>query len=210
VELYRGYVDSLAVRSVARWIWSAPCIAAREAWMVGGLGIPCARERLGFAAPLGRQKPANFIAAGYAGSVTVFRRWRHPLLRDDDGILRRQNADYQRLSGQLRIDARRGQLQLAQQNFAWWKLQGVPGTAAAPSPDASTSNLVGRSITRVRLAFGDGGGIEWVGSGVVEQRSLRDLGGQVGLAADDEHALTSMVGCRHACVRRMARRLSSS
>jgi vitamin B12 transporter len=200
VELYRGYVPirygSAAIGGALDLV-GAVHRGSAKLWIVGGLGSYLAREaRLGFAAPLGRRKTSRAsIAArlGYAGSRGDFQYFDDggtPLLRDDDGILRRQNADYQRLSGQLRFDARFGQLQLAQQNLAWWKLQGVPGTAAAPSPDATTSNLVGRSITRVRLAFGDGGHVEWVGSGVIEQRSLRDLGGQVGLAADDEHALS--------------------
>lgn len=200
VELYRGYVPiryGAAAIGGALDLVGAVHRGPAKLWVAGGLGSYLAREaRLGFAAPLGRSSARRAsIAArlGYTGSrgdFAYFDDGGTPLLRDDDGILRRLNADYQRLSGQLRIDARRGPLQLAHQNLAWWKLQGVPGTAAAPSPDATTRNLVVRSVTRVRLAFADAGHVEWVGSAVVEQRALRDLGGQVGLAADDEHALS--------------------
>jgi vitamin B12 transporter len=200
VELYRGYVPiryGAAAIGGALDLVGAVHRGPAKLWVAGGLGSYLAREaRLGFAAPLGRASARRAsIAArlGYTGSrgdFAYFDDGGTPLLRDDDGILRRLNADYQRLSGQLRIDARRGPLQLAHQNLAWWKLQGVPGTAAAPSPDATTRNLVVRSVTRVRLAFADTGHVEWVGSAVVEQRALRDLGGQVGLAADDEHALS--------------------
>jgi vitamin B12 transporter len=200
VELYRGYVP---IRHGAAAIGGALDLVGAvhrgpaKLWGVAGLGSYLAREaRLGFAAPLGRAKTNRAsIAArlGYAGSrgdFAYFDDGGTPLLTDDDGILRRLNADYQRMSVQLRIDARRGPLQLAHQDLAWWKLQGLPGTAAAPSPDATTRSLVARSITRVRLLFDDAGHIEWVGSAVVEQRVLRDLGGQIGLAADDEHALS--------------------
>jgi vitamin B12 transporter len=200
VELYRGYVPiryGAAAIGGALDLVGAVHRGPAKLWIVGGLGSYLAREaRLGFAAPLGRAKANRAsIAArlGYAGSrgdFAYFDDGGTPLLHDDDGILRRRNADYQRMSGQLRIDARRGPLQLAHQDLAWWKLQGVPGTAAAPSPDATTRSLVARSITRVRVSFDDAGHVEWVGSGVVEQRVLRDLGGQVGLAADDEHALS--------------------
>jgi vitamin B12 transporter len=197
VELYRGYVPiryGAAAIGGALDLVGAVHRGPAKLWVAGGLGSYLAREaRLGFAAPLGRGRASIATRFGYTGSrgdFAYFDDGGTPLLRDDDGFLRRLNADYQRLSGQLRIDARRGPLQLAHQDLAWWKLQGLPGTAAAPSPDATTRSLVVRSITRVRLAFADTGHVEWVGSAVVEQRALRDLGGQVGLAADDERALS--------------------
>lgn len=196
VELYRGYVPiryGAAAIGGALDLVGAVHRGPAKLWVAGGLGSYLAREaRLGFAAPL-RRHASIAARLGYAGSrgdFAYFDDGGTPLLLDDDGILRRLNADYQRVSGQLRIDARRGALELAHQDLAWWKLQGLPGTAAAPSPDASTRNLVVRSITRVRLAFANTGHVEWVGSAVVEQRALRDLDGQVGLAADDEHALS--------------------
>jgi vitamin B12 transporter len=198
VELYRGYVPiryGAAAIGGALDLVGAVHRGPAKLWIAGGLGSYLAREaRLGFAAPLRRYPNASIAARlGYAGSrgdFAYFDDGGTPLLQDDDQILRRRNADYERLSGQLRIDARRNALQLAHQDLAWWKLQGLPGTAAAPSPDATSTNLVVRSITRVRLGFANTGHVEWLGSAVVEQRALRDLGGQVGLAADDEHALS--------------------
>lgn len=203
LELYRGYVPirygSAAIGGVLDLV-GAVHRGPAAVWAVAGLGSYLAREaRLGFAAPLARRTsprgPRASLAArvGYAGSRGDFQYFDDggtPLLRDDDSILRRVNADYQRLSGQLRIDSRHGGLSVAHQDLVWWKLQGVPGTAAAPSPDASTRSLVARSSTRVRYELDNAGHVEWVGTAAIEDRTLRDLGGQVGLAADDERALS--------------------
>ncbi len=196
LELYRGYVPiryGAAAIGGALDLVGAVHRGPAQVWAVAGLGSYLAREaRLGFATALSRR--ASIAArVGYAGSrgdFAYFDDGGTPLLRDDDGILRRVNADYQRVWGQLRVDARMGDLQVAHQDLVWWKSQGVPGTAAAPSPDATTRSLVGRSLTRVRKGFDNGGHVEWVGSASFEDRVLGDLGGQVGLAADDEHALS--------------------
>jgi vitamin B12 transporter len=196
LELYRGYVPiryGAAAIGGALDLVGAVHRGPAQVWAVAGLGSYLAREaRLGFATALSRR--ASIAArVGYAGSrgdFAYFDDGGTPLLRDDDGILRRVNADYQRVWGQLRVDARMGDLQVAHQDLVWWKSQGVPGTAAAPSPDATTRSLVGRSLTRVRKGFDNGGHVEWVGSASFEDRVLGDLGGQVGLAADDERALS--------------------
>jgi vitamin B12 transporter len=200
VEIHRGYVP---IRYGAAAIGGAMDLVGAvhrgppKLWIAGGFGSYLAREaRLGFAAST---RPGLSLAArlGYAGSrgdFPYFDDGGTPLITDDDGIRRRINNDYQRLFGQFRVDLRRGRLRLAHQDIAWFKDQGIPGTSAAPSPDASQRTLVARSITRARVALGTRpdrpGRLEWVGSLAVEDRVFRDLGGQVGLAADDEHALS--------------------
>ena len=196
LELYRGYVPiryGAAAIGGALDLVGAVHRGPAKVWAVAGLGSYLAREaRLGFATPILRRSSIS-ARVGYAGSRGDFRYFDDggtPLLDDDDGLLRRVNADYQRLSAQLRIDARRGDLSFAHQDLAWWKSQGVPGTAAAPSPDATARSVVARSSTRVRMGLSNGAHVEWVGTAAVEARTMRDLGGQVGLAADDEHALS--------------------
>ena len=115
---------------------------------VGGFGSFLAREaRLGFATALSKRLS---IAArvGYAGSRGDFRYFddgNTPLLDHDDGILRRANNHYDRTFAQLRLDGHFGELRFAHQDLAYWKQQGIPGTASAPStrwvqPQAVRSN----------------------------------------------------------------------
>src|SRR5690606_2952355 len=114
-----------------------------------------------------------------------------PLLEADDEVLRRANNHYDRGFAQLRLDGRFAGLRLAHQELGWWKLQGIPGTATAPSNHASQRTIAVRSITRVRRDLElPAAYVEWVGSATIEHRVFRDPLGQVGLAADDEHALT--------------------
>lgn len=204
VELYRGYVP---IRFGAGAIGGAMDLVGAvqrgpaKLWVVGGFGSWLAREaRLGLALPISPRVSIT-TRLGYAGSrgdFVYFDDGGTPLLDGDDGLLRRVNNGYERVAGQLRVDARVGSLRVASQLQAWWKLQGIPGTAAAPSPDATQRTTSLRSLTSVRKRLdarpgsqtGGAEWIEWLGSAVVEQRVLSDLGGQVGLAADDEHALS--------------------
>src|SRR5690606_37864355 len=120
---------------------------------VGGFGSFLAREaRVGYTAAL---SPRLSIAArvGYAGSrgdFPYFDSGNTPQLEHDDAILRRANNHYDRGFAQLRVDGRFAGLRVAHQDLGWWKLQGIPGTATAPSNHASQRTIAVRSITRVR------------------------------------------------------------
>jgi iron complex outermembrane receptor protein len=198
VELYRGYVP---IRFGASAIGGALDLIGAvhrgptKLWLVGGFGSYLAREaRFGLALPISR-RASLALRVGYAGSRGDF--WYFdesgtPLLSDDDALLRRINNDYQRLTASLRIDAELERTRVSQQNQVYVKHQGIPGTATAPSPDARAQTVALRSITRVstRLEARPGSEVEWIGSAALEHRVLQDLGGQVGLAADDERALT--------------------
>ncbi|PRQ05255.1 Vitamin B12 transporter BtuB precursor [Enhygromyxa salina] len=200
VELYRGYVPiryGSAAIGGAMDLVGAVHRGPPKLWVAGGFGSYLAREaRLGFAAAVSKRVSiaARLGYAGSRGDFLYFDDGGTPLLDDDDGMLRRDNNGYDRLFGQLRVDARRGRLRVAHQDIAWWKLQGIPGTAAAPSGDASQRNVAARSITTIRRGLSNRAGVpghvEWIGSLAVEDRVFRDRGGQVGLAADDEHALS--------------------
>ncbi|HVI02509.1 MAG TPA: TonB-dependent receptor [Enhygromyxa sp.] len=197
IEIYRGYVPirfgSAAIGGAIDLIGAVHRGPARLSF-VGGFGSFLAREaRVGYATALSKRLS---IAArvGYAGSrgdFPYFDDGNTPLLEADDGLLRRANNHYDRTFAQLRLDGRFGGLRFAHQDLAWWKQQGIPGTASAPSNDATQRNLAVRSLTRVRQDLPRAAAyVEWVGSATVEHRVFRDPLGQVGLAADLEHALT--------------------
>jgi vitamin B12 transporter len=197
VEIYRGYVPirygSAAIGGAIELV-GAVHRGPAKLWVAGGLGSFLAREaRLGFASALSKRLS---IAArvGYAGSrgdFLYFDDGNTPLIPADDRTLVRRNNHYERVFAQLRLDGRFGGLSFAQQNLASWKLQGVPGTASAPSTDASARSLTLRSITRVRRELElPAAHVEWVGSLTVDDRMFRDLLGQVGLAANDQRALS--------------------
>jgi vitamin B12 transporter len=200
VELYRGYVPiryGSAAIGGAMDLVGAVHRGPPRLWVASGFGSYLAREaRLGFAGAVSRRLS---IAAriGYAGSRGDFRYFDDrgtPQLATDDRIHRRVNNDYDRLFGQVRLDASVDKLRVSSQLLGWWKLQGIPGTAAAPSADASQRVVALRSITRARMQLGSRAGVpghvEWIASVALEDRVFRDLGGQVGLAADDERALS--------------------
>jgi iron complex outermembrane receptor protein len=200
VELYRGYVPiryGSAAIGGAMDLVGAVHRGPPKLWVASGFGSYLAREaKLGFAGAVSRRLSLA-TRVGYAGSrgdFDFFSDNSTPLLASDDTIRQRVNNHYDRLFGQVRLDARSGQLRVSSQLLGWWKLQGVPGTATAPSTDASQRIVVLRNITRVRRQLGsrDGvpGHVEWIASAAIEDRVFRDLGGQVGLAADDEHALS--------------------
>ncbi|MFO7564231.1 MAG: TonB-dependent receptor [Enhygromyxa sp.] len=197
VEIYRGYVPirfgSAAIGGAVDLVGAVHRGPARLS-LVGGFGSFLTREaRVGYATALSRRLS---IAArvGYAGSrgdFPYFDDGNTPRLEHDDGILRRANNHYDRGFAQLRLDGRFAGLRIAHQNLGWWKQQGIPGTASAPSNHASQRTLALRSITRARRELElPAAYVEWVGSAAIEQRVFRDPLGQVGLAADDEHALT--------------------
>ncbi|NVB37573.1 TonB-dependent receptor [Pseudenhygromyxa sp. WMMC2535] len=163
-------------------------------WLAGGFGSFLAREaRAGYAHAL---RPDLSIAAriGYAGARGDFSYYddaNTPLIPEDDGYSRRLNNDYDRLFAQLRVDHRRDHLRVSSQLLGWWKTQGIPGTAAAPAADARGRTASLRNVTRVRRdGLGPGGYVEWIASLAVEDRLFRDLGGEVGLAANDQRALS--------------------
>ncbi|PRQ10053.1 TonB-dependent receptor plug domain-containing protein [Enhygromyxa salina] len=198
VELYRGYVPiryGAAAIGGAMDLVGAVHQGSPKLWVASGFGSYLAREaRLGYTGALSRRLSLA-TRVGYAGSRGDFRYFDDggtPLLSTDDAIRRRVNNGYDRLFGQVRLDARRGPLRVSSQLLGWWKLQGVPGTASAPSADASQRVIAVRSITRARMQLGSRAGVpghvEWIASAALEDRVFRDLGGQVGLAADDEHA----------------------
>lgn len=200
VELYRGYVPiryGSAAIGGAMDLVGAVHRGPTKLWVASGFGSYLAREaKLGFASAVSKRLSLA-TRVGYAGSRGDFRYFDDggtPLLNTDDGIRRRVNNHYDRLFGQVRLDARREQLRVSSQLLGWWKLQGVPGTASAPSADASQRVVALRSITRARKQLssraGVPGHVEWIASVALEDRVFRDLSGQVGLAADDEHALS--------------------
>lgn len=197
VEIYRGYVPirfgSAAIGGAVDLV-GAIHRGPAKLWIASGFGSFLAREaRLGFATAL-NQRLSIATRIGYAGSrgdFLYFDDGNTPLLPSDDGVLTRANNHYDRTFTQLRIDRRHNGLTIAHQELVWWKLQGVPGTASAPSDDASQRSLALRSITRLRRTLErTASHVEWVGSFAVEDRVFRDPVGQVGLAADNEHALT--------------------
>ncbi len=197
VEIYRGYVPirfgSAAIGGAVDLV-GAVHRGPDRLTIVGGFGSFLAREaRVGYAHALSRRLS---IAArvGYAGSrgdFLYFDDGGTPLLEFDDGLRRRANNHYDRAFAQLRLDGRFAGLRVAHQDLGWYKRQGIPGTAAAPSDDARQETIAVRSITRVRrdLAL-PAAHVEWIGSAAIEHRVFRDPLGQVGLAADDERGLT--------------------
>ncbi|KIG16987.1 Outer membrane vitamin B12 receptor BtuB [Enhygromyxa salina] len=200
IELYRGYVP---IRYGAAAIGGAMDLVGAvhrgppKLSAAAGFGSYLAREaRLAYAGAL-TKRLSLAARIGYAGSRGDFRYFDDggtPLLATDDAIRRRVNNEYDRLFGQVRLDHRRGPLRVSSQLIGWWKLQGIPGTASAPSADASQRVVALRNITRARMQLGSRAGVpghvEWIASVAMEDRVFRDLGGQVGLAADDEHALS--------------------
>jgi iron complex outermembrane receptor protein len=200
IELYRGYVPiryGSAAIGGAMDLVGAVHRGPPKLWVASGFGSYLAREaKLGFASAVSKRLSiaARIGYAGSRGDFPYFDDRGTPQLADDDRIRRRVNNDYDRLFGQVRLDARINQLRVSSQLLGWWKLQGIPGTAAAPSADASQRVVALRSITRARMQLGSRAGVpghvEWIASVAVEDRVFRDLGGQVGLAADDERALS--------------------
>jgi vitamin B12 transporter len=197
IEIYRGYVPirygAAAIGGAIDLVGAVHHGPARLE-LVGGFGSFLAREaRASYAQALGRRLS---IAArvGYAGSrgdFPYFDDGNTPRIPGDDGILRRVNNGYERGFAQIRVDGRFARLRLAHQDLAWVKQQGIPGTATAPSTDASGRTIAVRSITRLRRELErPASHVEWIGSATVEDRVFRDLGGEVGLAANDQRALT--------------------
>lgn len=197
VEIYRGYVPirfgSAAIGGAIDLVGAVHRGPARL-HVVGGFGSFLAREaRVGYASALSKRLSIA-VRLGYAGSrgdFPYFDDGNTPLLERDDRILRRANNHYDRSFAQLRLDGRWSGLRVAHQDLLWWKRQGIPGTANAPSNDAGQRSLAVRSLTRVRRELDlPAAYVEWVGAASLEQRVFFDPLGQVGLAADDEHALT--------------------
>lgn len=197
VEIYRGYVPirygSAAIGGAIDLVGAVHRGPARLA-LVGGFGSFMTREaRLAYATALSKRLS---IAArvGYAGSrgdFPYFDNGNTPLLEGDDAVLRRVNNHYDRLFAQVRLDGRFAGLRVAHQDLGWLRWQGIPALGGVPSTDANQRSLVVRSITRVRRDLDlPAAHVEWVGSGTIEQRVFNDPLGQVGLAADDEHALS--------------------
>ncbi len=198
IEVHRGYVPVVygsaaiggAIDLVGRVHRGPAKLNARV-----GFGSFLAREgRVGFATAL-RPGLSLAVRAGYSGARGDFPYTddaNTPRLPADDRTLRRINNGYDRVFGQLRVDLRRGLLRVAHQQLAWLEFQQVPAMVGNPDSDANQRTLVLRTITRVRRGFGSdapGGHVEWVGSFAVERRQFRDPQAQLGLAADDEHAL---------------------
>lgn len=200
VEIYRGYVP---VRFGAAAIGGAMDLVGRvhrgptRLWAAAGFGSFLAREaRLGLGARL-RPDLSVALRAGYAGSRGDFRYFddgQTPAVPDDDGFARRRNNAYDRALVQLRFDLARPRLRLSEQLSAWWKDQGVPGTTTSPSTSARQRSLVGRAVTRARVDLSQRpdrpAHAEWLVSLAVEDRVFRDRDAELGLTADDEHALT--------------------
>jgi vitamin B12 transporter len=197
IEIYRGYVPirfgSAAIGGAVDLVGAVHRGPTRLS-LVGGFGSFLAREaRVAVATALSKRLSlaARVGYAGSRGNFLYFDDGNTPLLATDDGLLRRANNHYDRTFAQLRVDGHFAGLRLAQQNQAWWKLQGIPGTATAPSNDARLRSVVVRSITRVRRELPlPAAHVEWIGSATIEHRVFRDPLGQVGLAADDERGLT--------------------
>ncbi|EDM75911.1 TonB-dependent receptor [Plesiocystis pacifica SIR-1] len=197
VEVYRGHVP---VRYGAAAIGGAVDLVGEvhrgppRLWAAAGFGSFLARElRVGYAQALpGGWSVATRVGyAGARGDFPYFDDGNTPQLEADDGQARRANNHYDRGLGQLRFDHRRGPTTAAIQGLAWWKLQGIPGTAQAPASETNLRMASGRLIAKLRHAegLGPGGYFEWVGSVAVEDRVLRDLDGEVGLSANDQRAL---------------------
>lgn len=200
VELYRGYVP---VRYGAAAIGGALDLVGSvhrgpsRLWAAFGLGSYLTREaQLGLAAAL-RRGLSMVAFASYAGSrgdFLYFDDGNTPQLLDDDGLARRFNNDYERGLAQLRLELRRQRVRATAQLSARWKQQGIAGRTSSPSLDARQRSLSARALTRVRADLSPSpdrpGHVEWLASLAVEDRVFRDLEGQVGLASDDERALS--------------------
>jgi vitamin B12 transporter len=199
IEVHRGYVPVVygpaaiggAIDLVGRVHEGPAKLSARV-----GFGSFLAREaRVGFTAAL-RPGLSLAVRAGYSGARGDFPYYddgNTPRLPQDDRTLRRINNGYDRAFGQLRFDYRRGLLRVSDQQIAWMELQQVPAMIGNPDSDAQQRTIVQRNIVRVRRGFGSdapGGHVEWVGSFAIERREFRDPQAQLGLAADDEHALS--------------------
>lgn len=199
VEIYRGYVPIVygaaaiggAIDLVGRVHRGPAKLSARV-----GFGSFLAREgRVGFATAL-RRGSSLAIRAGYAGARGDFPYLddaNTPRLPADDRTRRRVNNGYDRVFGQVRLDVQRGLLRVAHQQLAWFEGLEVPAMAGNPQSEARQSTLALRNLTRVRRGFGEaapGGHVEWLASLALERRHFRDRNAQLGLASDDELALS--------------------
>jgi vitamin B12 transporter len=192
LEIYRGYVPVAfggATIGGAIDLVNAP---GKEPLtrIAGGVGSFGARQtRFELVRPLRRRDAHLGLRFGYAGADGDFP-WfddggtpHNPL---DDATRRRVNNHYDRVQGQLRLDARRGRWRFGLQEIVQYKEQGIAGSARAPTQGMKLDSAVARTIfTARRTRLGrPGGNLEWVSGFAVDYRRFTDPLAEIGLADD--------------------------
>jgi iron complex outermembrane receptor protein len=197
VEVYRGHVPvefggatiGGAVNLVSAPVGDEPRMVLR-----GGYGSFGARQA---GAEVRVPLPRGFAfstAVGYAGALGDFPYYDTagtPLDPDDDETTQRLNNQYDRVTGQMRLDGDHGKWRWLVRPFVTWKSQGIPGPASAQSTDSGLTTFDGRTILKAsRRQFGHPGGrLEWLASVGAQQRVFQDPLNEIGFSVDDQRTV---------------------
>jgi vitamin B12 transporter len=192
LEIYRGHVPVAfggATLGGAIDLVSAP---GRDAVtrVAGGVGSFGARQtRFDLVRPLRGRNAHLSTRFGYAGAQGDFPYFddggtpHNPL---DDTTRRRVNNHYDRVQGQLRLDAHRGRWRFGLHEIVQYKEQGIAGSARAPTRAMNLDTGGARTIfTARRSELGrPGGNVEWVSGFAVDVRRFTDPLAEIGIADD--------------------------
>ncbi len=198
VEIHRGFVPiafgAASLGGAIDLVSAAPDDARPHAHAMVGFGSFLTRQARGGVVLVPRRRLAIGMRVAYGGTrgnFPYFDDGGTPVSTVDDRTGERVNAGYDRVLGQLRIDARAGAWRIGVQELVSWKQQGIPGPAAAPAREAAQSEVVARTTASAGRAIGrPGGSLEWVlGLGVGRRRFVDPLA-EIGVGDDDQVAVT--------------------
>jgi len=156
VEIYRGFIPIAfggaalggAINLVSKIHRGSTRLRLRTA--SGSFG---SRELLlGYAQPV-RANSSVAVDAGYATTTGNFpyldtQKTRYD--RSDDRIRERINNGYERMLGQIRYDAKRGHWRYGITQRGFYKTQGLPGSAGAPTAFSDLRTLTSRTVVHAK------------------------------------------------------------
>ncbi len=194
IDIYRGHVPAVfggATLGGAINLISTPRWGRRSAGIRAGYGSFGSRQVGTYlSVPLrpNLQFTTRLSYAGAQGDFQYYDDASTPLVTADDRTLTRRNNDYDRVLGQVRVDAERGPVRYSVQQGYVGRWSGIAGPVGAPS-GASTLGTQGLRTTGSvqHTAFGRPGGRigAWFGLGLRRQR-FEDPRGELGPGANDQ------------------------
>ncbi|GEM_PF-912949 len=198
-EIHRGFIPVVfggATLGGAINLVGRPPTAVRQGSIFFGLGSFHTREAgVTFSTPLGdKNSPwamSNHVSyAGSAGDFVYFDDGGTPLLKTDDGNIRRTNNDYERLFGLVRVRRQTTNTEFSQQFRATLREHGIAGRAGTHKSAARQKLVSLRSITRVDIdsPVHRGPSLQWLAGVGFGTRHFIDRLGQVGLSTDNQYS----------------------
>lgn len=198
IEIYRGYIPvTLGGAAIGGAIDLVGSIAEGNAGVqvgAGGGSFGARQGRVSLRTPVARNVWVGAMA-GYAGATGDFPFYddaKTPAISGDDRTAIRTANGYDRVTTQLRVEAKRGATRLSVQQLALWKQQGIPGRGSTQTTDTRLGTVDLRTTARVdRDRVGrPGGRLAWVFGLGVQRIRFEDPTGEAGIATiDDQRTL---------------------